>query len=398
LSAVKNQLESAAPASLAVLPISRLLAQEVIEAEVAPAATAGYARISGPSVVGAAGALPGRHAVSAETVFDLASVSKPIVACTVARLVAAGALELETPLGELLPEARGSRSEQVPLELLLAHRAGLEAHRSLFAPLFAARAVHRGRMLAVAARAQRPDCLDAPPPFGFAPVYSDLGYLLVGAALEAATNEPLDELVAREVTRPLGLDLGSARQLRRRSASFARRVAPTEVVRARGGSVRGAVHDENAWAFSGHAASGHAGLFGTVSDVLGFGQALLAVLGGQSAWLPRAVLERLVQPRPGGTLRAGFDGKSEGASSAGALAGRRTFGHLGFTGTSLWCDPEAGAATALLTNRVCPSRENPKIRAARPRVHDALFDAAKAGVARAPQPVTGSGPFIFPRE
>jgi serine-type D-Ala-D-Ala carboxypeptidase len=348
--------------------------------------------------VGAAGRLPAGTEATPETVFDLASVSKPVVACTLARLVVSGALALETPLGELLPEARGSLSEEVPLELLLAHRAGLDAHRSLFAPVFLGRAVHRGRALTVAANARRPDCVGTPPPHGFPPVYSDLGYLLLGAALEAATQVPLDELVAREVARPLGLTLGSARQLRRRCPNFPRLVAPTEVVRARGGSVRGVVHDENAWALSGHAASGHAGLFGTAADVLGFGQALLAALAGESDWLARAALERLVQPRPGGSLRAGFDGKSEGASSAGATCSLRTFGHLGFTGTSLWCDPEAGTATALLTNRVCPTRENPKIRGARPVIHDALFAAAKAGVAHGPQPVTGSGSFVFPRK
>lgn len=366
--------------------ICRLLELHVMTPGVAPAATAGYATISGAAVVGAAGVLPGGRAATSETMFDLASVSKPIVACTAVRLAASGAFELETPLGLLLPQARGTCSQQVTLELLLAHRGGLQAHRSLFAPVFAGRAFQRDRALASAANARRPDCIGSPPAEGFAPVYSDLGYLLVGAALEATMNEPLDALVAREVALPLGLGFGSARQLWRRMASFPSQVAPTEVSRPRGGVVRGAVHDENAWAFAGHGAAGHAGLFGAVTDVLGFGQALLSALRGESAWLPRASLERLLRPRPGGTLRAGFDGKSEGASSAGALCSQRAFGHLGFTGTSLWCDPEAESATALLTNRVYPTRENPRIRAARPIIHDALFDAAKAVLPAPPNP------------
>ena len=94
----------------------------------------------------------------------------------------------------------------------------------------------------------------------------------------------------------------------------------------------------------------------------------------------------LVKPRPGGTLRAGFDGKSEGASSAGALSGPETFGHLGFTGTSLWCDPGAGVASVLLTNRVHPTRDNPRIRAARPALHDALFGAVRPLLPGAPNP------------
>jgi CubicO group peptidase (beta-lactamase class C family) len=337
-------------------------------------------------VAGAAGALPNGREAGPHTVFDLASVSKPVVACTVARLVAGGVLSLDAPLGGLLPEARGTASAELPLELFLAHRAGLDGHRALFAPLFAGRAVQRSRALRTAAAARRVECGGVPSAAGFAPVYSDLGYLLVGAALEAATSLPLDELVRREVAEPLGLGLGSARQLRARSASFFRDVAPTEVVRARGGTVRGCVHDENAWALSGHATSGHAGLFGTVSDVLGFGQELLRALAGRSSWLDREHLWRLVEPRPGGTLRAGFDGKSAEGSSAGAGCSTESFGHLGFTGTSLWCDPKAGTACALLTNRVYPTRENPRIRAARPAVHDALFAAARAVLPTPPNP------------
>ena len=366
--------------------ISGILRRHVIEAAVAPAAAAGYVGASGYRVaaqgddtaqVGAAGRLPEGDA-SSETLFDLASVSKPVVACALLRLASRGELSLSTPLGDVLPEAHRGRSAGVPLELFLAHRAGLDAHRPLFAPLFAGRAIDRCSALSVAADARRLDCPGDPAEAGFPPLYSDLGYVLIGAVIEEVTGSPLDEVVEREVATPLGLRLGSVRQLRRTRPRFAREVAPTEIVRARGGRVRGIVHDENAWALSGHATSGHAGLFGTVHDVLGFGSALIEALAGRSDWLSRQALWTLVRPRPGGTLRAGFDGKSEGASSAGALSGPDTFGHLGFTGTSLWCDPGAGIATVLLTNRVHPTRDNPRIRTARPLIHDALFGAAKA--------------------
>jgi serine-type D-Ala-D-Ala carboxypeptidase len=162
--------------------------------------------------------------------------------------------------------------------------------------------------------------------------------------------------------------------LRARHADFALRCAPTETVPFRGGEVRGVVHDENAWALSGHAASGHAGLFGTALSVARFGAALLDAVNGRSeVWLRRSDLLPLLRERPGGTLRAGFDGKSVVGSSAGASAGPHSFGHLGFTGTSLWCDPDADRALVLLSNRVCPTRDNTRIRAARPAVHDALF-------------------------
>jgi CubicO group peptidase (beta-lactamase class C family) len=351
--------------------ICQILQRHVIDAAVAPAAAAGYVGASVSAQVGAAGTLP-EGSVTTETLFDLASVSKPVVACTLLRLVGRAELDLQAPLGALLPEARGTRSELVPLELFLAHRAGLDAHRSLFAPLFSGRPIHRAEALGIAADARRDDCPGPAPAAGFAPIYSDLGYLLVGAVIEHAAGEPLDAVVEREINAPLGLALGSARQLLARRPGFAREVAPTEVVRARGGLVRGIVHDENSWALSGHAASGHAGLFGTVSDVLGFGAALLAALAGRSDWLGREALWTMVKPRAGGSLRAGFDGKSPepGASSAGALSGPETFGHLGFTGTSLWCDPGAGVASVLLTNRV----------------HDALFGAAKAVLPGPPNP------------
>ena len=365
MSAVKNQL------------VSGVLGRHVIEARVAPAATAGFALTTGPVVVGAAGRLPGPAEVTPRTIFDLASVSKPVVACALLRLASRGLVDLQQPLGEVLPDARGSRSEHVRLELFLAHRAGLEAHRALFAPVFAGRAVCRGVALRGAADARRPEC-GGDAGDGFPPVYSDLSYLLVGAVVEYVARAPLDEVVEREVSAPLGLELGSARQLRERRRSFDDDVAPTEIVRARGGCVRGVVHDENAWALSGHGCSGHAGLFGTAADVLGFGAAVLGALRGTSSWLGRTAIEAAVRRRPGGSLRAGFDGKSEGASSAGTRSSPDTFGHLGFTGTSLWCDPTAGIATALLSNRVHPTRENARIRAARPVVHDALFDAAKA--------------------
>jgi CubicO group peptidase (beta-lactamase class C family) len=365
--------------------ISALLERRVIDARVAPAAAAGLVGPAGAALVGAAGTLP-RRAAGVDTLFDLASVSKPIVACTLLRLASRGRLSLEAPLGSLLPEARGTLSQDVPLELFLAHRAGLDGHRPLFAPLFAGRAFERARALETAANARRSDCAGAPEAAGFSPLYSDLGYVLLGATIEAVTHAPLDEVVSSEVAAPLGVELGSARQWRRWRESFADDVAPTEVVAARGGCVSGVVHDENSWALSGHGCSGHAGLFGTVSGVLAFGAALLEALAGRSSWLERDALWTLVKPRAGGTLRAGFDSKSSAASSAGALSSPETFGHLGFTGTSLWCDPTAGVASVLLTNRVHPTRDNPRIRLARPAIHDALFETAKALLPGPPNP------------
>jgi CubicO group peptidase (beta-lactamase class C family) len=227
------------------------------------------------------------------------------------------------------------------------------------------------------------------PPEGFAPLYSDLGYVLAGEALTRTTGaEDVGEVLGDAVARPLGLEdaLGSARMLESlgERVRFAERVVPSEVVPWRGGEVRGRVHDENAFALRGGGACGHAGMFGTVEAVLAFGVAALdAIARGKGPLATGDDLDWLVRPRHGGSLRAGFDGKSEGGgSTAGERAGRRTFGHLGFTGTSLWIDPDAEALVVLLTNRVHPTRENAAIRAARPHAHDALFTMAAEAAGR----------------
>jgi serine-type D-Ala-D-Ala carboxypeptidase len=349
----------------------------------APAASVAASAVVGGALrrsLGVAGRLfPSETAEPAgvETVFDLASVTKPFVAATAARLARRGELSLDEPLGVLLPRLSGTATADAQLVHLLAHRAGLRAHIELFAPKREGGEVHLHDAERVAAESRRPECSGPRPEQGYEPVYSDMGYLLVGLALEARSGLPLDELVHREVLAPLGLEglIGSARQLRRSMKDFDERVAPTEVQDFRGGVVRGVVHDENAWSLFDDAAAGHAGLFGVAEGVLSFGEALLRSLEGDDAWLGPNELEPLVRVRPGGSLRAGFDGKSGPTPSCGSRLGDRTVGHLGFTGTSLWIDPDQSFTGVLLTNRVHPTRDHLAIRAARPDAYDRMFDA-----------------------
>jgi CubicO group peptidase (beta-lactamase class C family) len=353
------------------------LAERVVKAGVAPSATVAIAARSASGFRFATGRA-GEFETDLQPIFDLASVSKPFVAVTAARLARSGELSLDDALEKFLPELRGTESGAVPLIAFMSHRAGLESHRALFAPLLLERAFERAPALLEAARARRADAVGPLPEGGFPPLYSDLGYVLVGAALERAAGKALDELVESEVSAPLGLDVRSARRFLGTTEGFATRVVETEHVPFRGGRLRGIVHDENAWALAGHGAAGHAGLFGDALSVARFGAALLDALSGRdTTFLGRATMEALVRPRPLGTLRAGFDGKSETGSSAGNRASTATFGHLGFTGTSMWCDPLAERVVVLLSNRVCPTRENVKIRDARPRVHDELFEWAE---------------------
>ncbi len=320
--------------------------------------------------------------------FDLASVTKPMMAVAAAR----SGIDLETPLGALLAEARGTASEDVPLDLFLAHRAGLAAHRPLYAPLVRGEGVDVSAALRDASDARRPEAVGAPPADGFAALYSDLGYVLAGEAIARALGAPdAGAVIGSLVLEPLGIAdrAGTVRELSARGIDGP--FAPTEDVAWRGGVVCGAVHDENAWALTRDGGSGHAGIFGTVDAVLTFGQAVLEALEARPTVSLLSIshhpaaraggwgacdLSALVRERPGDTLRAGFDGKSPEGSSAGTRMGPRTFGHLGFTGTSMWIDPDARVVVALLTNRVHPTRDSVGIRSARPRVHDALFERA----------------------
>jgi CubicO group peptidase (beta-lactamase class C family) len=328
---------------------------------------------------------PGEPAVELDTPYDLASLTKPFVAITALRLVQKSVVELDTPLRRIMPELEGTVGGEGTLTELLSHRAGLLPWSGLYreseAPLGSDER-KRTMLLAAASlglRAEDPRAEVRSPDGrrGNESVYSDLGYLLAGQALSRAAGLPLDELVRREVTAPLGMDsqvyyaasLGEGAR-----ETLRRQVAPTELCAWRGGVVRGEVHDENAHAFGGIA--GHAGLFGTASAVMRFGLALLLALEGRSSWLDQGLLRWALRPRdkiPGGYV-VGFDTKSREGSSAGELFSERSFGHLGFTGTSIWCDPTRRLCAVLLSNRVHPTRENIAIRAFRPRFHDAAAE------------------------
>ncbi|HEY3236195.1 MAG TPA: serine hydrolase domain-containing protein [Polyangiaceae bacterium] len=352
----------------------------VVEPEVAPVAAVAIA-FRGDKTwfyrTGRAARRSTRRTGTAADVFDLASLTKPFVALCCARLSGGLPEGLACRLDRLLPELAGTSVGGATLELLLAHRAGLKAHLPLFAPLVARRAINRRSTLHTAIGWTRSGCDGAVPSEGFPPLYSDLGFFLIGEALETWKRRPLDELVDEEVSRPLELEAYSARQWLSRG-DFLARVAPTEHVGWRGGELLGVAHDENAWALAGHRSAGHAGLFATAEAMARFGAALLDALAGRAeSWLRRELLSLLLAPRSGGSLRAGFDGKAAADSAAGRLAGPDTFGHLGFTGTSFWCDPRRETVTVLLTNRVNPSRTRQAIAKARPKVHDALFELAE---------------------
>ncbi len=318
-------------------------------------------------------------AVGPETVFDLASLTKPITTVTWAlRLIEAGRLSLGDAIGDHVEVADLVLARE-PVSRLLTHTSGLPAHREYFRGLLPHVRASGGFETArtTIGRMVRGTRLEGAP--GEREVYSDLGFLLLERICEAV-DAPL-----AQIWPTLPLHGPGALRFRPLPAAVrpelpSGRYAATEVCALRGGLVRGEVHDENAWTCGG--VCGHAGLFGRLSDVLAFGQAVVAgwqrgegPLGiGQALWRHVNASQWINRT---GTRVIGWDTPSPGQSSAGRHFGSQTIGHLGFTGTSLWIDLEAGVVMVLLTNRVCPTRENIAIRALRPAVHDAawgLFD------------------------
>jgi CubicO group peptidase (beta-lactamase class C family) len=312
------------------------------------------------------------------TPYDLASVTKPFVATAALRLVAAGKLSLDARPEQWLPDTRGTPGGMATLEELLTHRAGLAPWGGLYLDVPHEPGTPAARRWIVAEAARRPD--ENPGAGRGRAVYSDLGYIVAGETIARAANTTLDKLVAREVTQPLGVDTevyyaGALPPAER--AVLAKRAAATERCDWRGRVVRGEVHDENCAALGG--VGGHAGLFGSAAGVAALGRAMLDARVGRGDFLPPELVATALATRPGTTLRLGWDGRASQGSSAGRRISPAAFGHLGFTGTSLWCDPDRELVIVLLTNRVHPSRANDRIRGFRPAFHDAIVGAFDRG-------------------
>jgi CubicO group peptidase (beta-lactamase class C family) len=294
-----------------------------------------------------------------DSIFDLASLTKVLATTTlIATAVEKSQLTLDEPVSRWLPEWQGDDRRGVTIHDLLAHAGGLTAHLPLFRD-------HLGR-----GEFERSICtlpLEYPP--RTRSVYSDLGFILLGFILEDAAGETLanqfDALCERQEWGDIGYSPGSARR---------RRAVPTEVDPWRGRLLNGEVHDENTWALGG--AAGHAGLFGTARSVGRFARTILRGLGGDGT-MARADTLRQFTARTSvaqSSRALGWDTMLP-TSSCGTKMSPDAFGHTGFTGTSLWIDQPAGTYVVLLTNRVCPSRDNDEIVQIRPAFHDAVMQA-----------------------
>lgn len=311
--------------------------------------------------------------VTRDTVFDLASLTKPLAtAPALMILMADGRLAPESTLERLLPEFKGQPAARVTVEQLLRHTSGLPAWEPYFEPL---RDLPHGERWPWLKRRLSRTLLEAPP--GGRTVYSDLNFLILGWLVEAVAGEPLDRFVARRVYQPLGIaPLG-----------FVGGVGPvppgpcaaTERCPWRG-LLRGRVHDDNCYALGG--VCGHAGLFGTAAAVHRLLAELLDAYRGQGegrVFDPRWV-RAFLDPPADGRRPMGFDRPSGPMPACGRRFSPRSVGHLGFTGVSCWMDLGRGQIVVLLTNRVHPNRANVKIRAFRPRLHEAVSEGLEADI------------------
>jgi CubicO group peptidase (beta-lactamase class C family) len=306
---------------------------------------------------------PNSPAIKPATLFDLASVTKVLATTGMAMLLyQRGLLDLEAPVHAIVPEftsaEKDPRRHDVTLRMLLAHSSGLPAYEKLFLE-----AQTRDELL----RAAFAMPLAADP--GARAEYSDIGFILLGSALERLADEPIDRFCQREIFAPLAMTNTTFNP----PTEIRSQIPPTADDKTfRHRIIQGEVQDENASVLGGVAA--HSGVFATARDLARFAHAMLNP--GGSTFRPETVAAfTRRESQPCGTSRTlGWDTPSS-LSQSGKYFSPQSFGHLGYTGTSLWIDPARRISITLLTNRTWPDCSNRAIKQVRPRFHDAVIEA-----------------------
>jgi len=327
---------------------------------------------------------PDRTPLSEETIFDLASLTKPL-ATTVAMMlmVKEKKLRLDDRVTRFFPNFGMHGKTHLTFRHLLSHSSGLPAWHPFYREIVN-REVKEGKVGFVGTRSAREfvytqlhrEKLEAPP--GQKSVYSDLGFMMLGAAIEDISGLGLDQYCREKIFRPLGLSVLSFINLelmrRHKLRPILEQYAPTERCPWRKRVLCAEVHDDNTYAMGGVA--GHAGLFSSIDDVERLVSVLIACYRGEHPFLPTEIVREFWARQasvPGSTWCLGWDTPSPQRSSAGELFSPHSVGHLGFTGTSIWIDLEQQVHVIVLSNRVHPRRDNEKIQAFRPVLHNAIM-------------------------
>lgn len=329
--------------------------------------------------------------LSPSTLFDLASLTKVVATTTMAALLyERGLLELDAPVAGTLPEFRANsdpRRSEITFRMLLGHSSGLPAYVKLFLTAHSREELLKGVFAT-------PLAVDP----GTRAEYSDIGFILLGIALERIAEESLEAFCRREVFGPLGManttfnpppaarpkipPTADEREHQTCGADAPARESPavppspsaSPIPRStfRNRIIQGEVQDENAFVLGGVA--GHAGLFSNAEDLARFAHAMLQG-GGLLLRAETVALFTRRESQPPGTSRAlGWDTPSN-PSQSGKHFGPHSYGHLGYTGTSLWIDPDRELSITVLTNRTWPNCSNPAIKQIRPKFHDAIIEA-----------------------
>ena len=315
---------------------------------------------------------PEKILMTPDTIFDLASLTKPLAtSLALMKCVDDEKLGLDQPLGSLLSKTRTGDKENLTPRLILAHAAGFADWKPFYPEIVASSPEKRKPLL-------RKSIMEAPLVYrpGEKTLYSDLGFMVLEWVIEECTGMALHDFLQQNFYAPLSMKKTFFSGVPRTGPTESDQFAATEDCPWRKRVIRGEVSDENAYAVGGY--SGHAGLFGTAEDTHTLLDLLRALFLGQREDYLKPETVRMFFTRQdlvkGSTWALGWDTPSPQDSSSGSHFSEITVGHLGYTGTSIWMDLEQDVRVVFLTNRVHPSRENEKIKTFRPALHNLIME------------------------
>jgi len=342
-----------------------------------PGASLGVLKLKGPTLISCAGKTSEKNGtlITNETRFDLASLTKVFATASIcARLCERGVVDLDERIVSEFPELLWHPDwKETKVREVLVHQAGFMGWVDFALELFA-RDLNRIKDSGEVLKGMLSHIAQSPAsyPAKSKTIYSDLGFIVLGCWLERKIQKSLSELLINEVCLPIKMKDFTFNPLH--DGASLNLITATEDIRWRGGLIHGVVHDDNAFIMGGVA--GHAGIFGSVEDCLKMGHAWLEAIKKGNSFLSKIMAETFTTPVVAAdrSQRAlGWDTPIAIGSSAGSLISKRSIGHLGYTGTSIWIDLVRETVVVLLTNRVHPTSKNDSIRTFRPKLHDMIW-------------------------